>query len=379
MYAQLAGEDPKKKRKVIKTIIRRKRKASDNSATGDCKSDVYTGPAADCGDENAGGQPNTPEDAMDQYAQASAEADAARLSMADKNEKGEADSLPATQVDADEKVSVISIEPETFMAENFDDRQRLPEEETFKEVCEKGGSAVDVQDTEPYDPHHVQRCDDAATSEASWEGYGTTWRQHDWSYDSWPYYTWGGWWKTSWDYGYGQYPSWNYYGEDRDEPPRRSQSVDSGLSGLTSVSKLNQSLNRLNTADLEHVGQHAKKLPNSEQPSTLPNGTPGDEKNKEKPARSDEATSPSSSLAPGSSDQETPGGNMNHEGHNGSDAGTLPSSSHGDTASTEDKAKDDAKEEKEGDEKAAEGEGNDSGMTLMTDMDLVITLALLNM
>ena len=83
---------------------------------------------------------------------------------------------------------------------------------------------------------------------------------------------------------------------------------------MTSVSKLNQTLHRLNTADLE--------------PGMKPDQTELkmiEEKKNEKPVGSGEATSPSSSV------KGTPGDEKNDESQKGSDVGTTLSSANGDT------------------------------------------------
>jgi len=368
-----------KKRKVIKTIVRKKKKISGATVAPDGNHEAYTTPAADFGDDTVREHPNTPEDAMDHYAQASAEADASRLSMAEKNEKENVDSLPATQVDAEEKPHVIDLEPELedFMDQHFDDRQKFPEEESFQEGGETGVGPGDTEETQQYEPGDV--CNDVIAGEpvthepaapdaedrVPEEDNQSAWKQDDWSYYGyWPYDSWGGSWKSSWDYGYGYYGSWgqrdNYHGTEGGNTVRRSNSVESEVSGfsqLTSVSALHMSLNRLNTPDLEHVKKNDEKKNYEKKNDEKKN----DEKKHEKPVRLDDATSPSSSVpAPAASPNGTPGDEMNQEHHDGSDVGTAPSSSNGDTGAPSETPDGNAVEAKNDDKKAAEGEGYDS-------------------
>ena len=357
------------KRKVIKTIVRRKKKTHGPSAA-DGNDAAYTGPSADFVDEG-GDKPTTPKDAMDHYAQACAEADASHLSMAEKHATESVDSIPATQVDETEKQHVIDLEPELgdFMDQHVDDRQRFPEEESLQEEHGQGVAHVDTQETLAYDPSQVpaasdapeqpdggqKNTDDPAAPDAEVhvpeEDHQPAWKQDDWScYEQWPHNSWdygygyyGGSWKGPWDHGYGYYGSWSNWNNwewenDESTPSRRSHSVESrasGLSGLTSVSKLHATLNRLNTPDLEPV-----KKPDHKEPENA------EEKKNETPVGSGQATSPSSSV------KRTPGDEMNDESQNGSDVGTALSSSNGDTSVQSGKP-DDAIEEKKEDQKAA--------------------------
>ena len=308
-------EKPKKKKKVIyvKKIFRKKKNHGGNDecdkrAEALEPTSAYVSPAAEAGDvpEDDGTGP-TLQQSMDQHAQASAEADAALLSQEPKTLQPEkaTDTLEDTQVDADPGSDVIDVDSQPSKLESelgdlmnnyFEDRQKLPEEETQPyEVNETDGEhgdgdtkkaaalgdnngtyVVPVQAESTGDKKDVAESADAspppngdAAVYDEKNDWSTSWND-TWSGGYWPNYGWGS--NGSWHWGgypyYGH--GWNYdmtYWKNNDDSQEvqphetfvRSSSVDSGFSGmtgLTSVSKLDRSLNRLNTPDLDkHVGK----------------------------------------------------------------------------------------------------------------------------
>ena len=146
----VTGEERKKRKTVIKTIIRRKRRntTSEGPQGGNGGDDAvaYVLPAVEVDDGDNGGEIPTPPDSMDKYAQASCQLDAARLESQPAEEML-ADTLQSTLVDPEPVLDsqVIAVDEsqeggqknlerdlEEFMDAGFDDRQRLPEEETQK-------------------------------------------------------------------------------------------------------------------------------------------------------------------------------------------------------------------------------------------------------
>ena len=343
-----AGEEGKKRKKiVVRRIVRKKKNNLVNGETKTTDGQYVPPTPRDEELENGTAVPST-RDSMDQYAEASCQLDALRLSQVERPTNVAEDSLASTLPDAqtpvvevaDSQPESIEHKLESFIDEHFDDRLKLPEEETLpnqfpeNEHVDDGahGSGAENGDAdtsvmspdghpdnvnadrtdgdapEPVANANEEACDsdNAWQVDKSWESWESRHWSTEWtgswddnydgywnSYGYWDSYGSGygngfghghghghGYWD---DYmngygGYGCYGSWDYTQEQTTpvRPVQRSRSVESGLSELTSVSAIHAKMNRLDTPDA--LNKNADDLPASEVAEPLGKGS--DEQNR---------------------------------------------------------------------------------------------------
>ena len=289
--------------------------------------------------ENGTAVPTT-RDSMDQY-----QLDAWRLSQVETPDGVAEDTLASTLPDAQTPVvEVADSQPEplehkleSFMKEQFDDRLKLPEEETLPnqfpendpgDDCAHGSGAengdadtcvmspnghpdnvnadrTDGDAPEPSAKANEGACDsdNAWQLDKSWESWESQDLSMEWT-GSWDgnndgYWNRYGYWDSYgrgygngyghghghgyWDHymnghgGYGCYDS-GYYAQEQTTPAKplqRSRSVESGFSELTSVSAIHAKMNRLDTPDT--LNKNADHLPESE--VAEPRGKGSDDQN----------------------------------------------------------------------------------------------------
>lgn len=328
------GEEGKKRKKVvIKKIIRKTKKThlTCDAKPPDCQ---YSPPTHDNEElQNGTAVPNTG-DSMDMYAEASCNLEALRLSQTkEPAQVADDDTLPATLPDAPSPVVEVADSPqesiekklESFMSEQFDDRLRLPEEETPPDHGDHGADGSGLADAhdatcamlqkDQPDNGIADRADeappmpspDAAEDHAEDDAWQTD--------KSWQHGYWSEKWNTSWDHtyhdeywnrdgywngygnqyggdcmtgygsywGYGSYDGHGYYGSECNEghlntdelatpvrPVQRSRSIDSGFSELTSISAIHAKMNRLDTPDAVGKGEEHPAQSGVAEPKQVP-------------------------------------------------------------------------------------------------------------